>query len=207
MTSSSLVRSLVRLGALCFISTLIAPTLLPAQSASHGVLSGVVQDGSGRPVHDAEVRAVDRASGASRRISTGRDGAFRFGLLSPSLYDVTVEALGFRPVVHLGVSVVAGSTPTIRFALTRAQPPVVAIDTVRAMGARAAPLSWMQARGFSDLVGGRRLASDAALLSPVADEDAVEGLPWRYADLMVDGARVGAVGAPAATGRDRKSVV
>ena len=200
MTSSSLYRSLVRLGALCLLVTLARPESLSAQSASHGLLSGVVEDGSGRPVSDAEVRIVDRSSGAARRVSTGRDGAFRFGLLNPSLYDVMVEALGFRPVVHLGVSVGAGASPTIRVALRRATPPVVAVDTVRAMGARAAPLAWMQARGYSELVGGRRLASDAALLSPVADEDAVEGLPWRFADLMVDGARLGAAGAPGATG-------
>lgn len=200
MTSSHLLKSVARFAALAVLLAFAPIAQLPAQSASHGLLSGVIDDGAGRPVHDAEVRAVDRASGASRRVSTGRDGAFKFGLLSPSTYDITVEALGFRPVVHLGVSVAAGSTPTIRIALRRAVPPVVAVDTVRAQGTRAAPLSWLQARGYSELAGGRRLASDAAMLSPVADEESVEGLPWRFADLMVDGARLGAVGAPGASG-------
>lgn len=200
MTSSSRFPSLVRIGALCVLAVLCPSGPLRAQGAAHGILAGVAVDGSGRPVHDAEVSAVDRASGAVRNVATGRDGSFRFGLLSPSTYDITVEALGFRPVVYLGVSVMAGASPTIRVTLRRAAPPVVAIDTVRAAGARVAPLTWLGSRGYAELVGGRRLATDAAMLSPVADEDAVEGLPWRFADLMVDGARLGAVGAPGATG-------
>ena len=200
MTSIRLFRSLWRCGAFCLLAVAARPTETRAQSFAHGVLSGVVRDAGARPVTDAEVRITDRVSGASRNATTGRDGVFRFSLLSPASYDVAVEALGYRPVVHLGVSVAAGAALSIRIALRREAPPVVAIDTVRAAGSRQAPLAWLYARGYSELAGGRRLASDAALLSPVADENSVEGLPWRFADLMVDGARLGAVGAPGATG-------
>ena len=196
MTSPTILRTALPIGALALLAAMSLPQELHAQSTVHGALAGIVVDGAGRPVHDAEVRISDRVSGAARRLNTGRDGAFLFGLLSPATYDLAVEALGFRPVRYLGVTVVAGTTPTIRIALKTEAPPVVRIDTVRAPGARAAPLSWLQARGYSDLVGGRRLASDAALLSTIADEESVEGLPWRFADLMVDGARLGALNAP-----------
>ena len=171
-----------------------------AQSLAQGALSGVVQSADGKPISDAEVRITDRASGATRSMLTAREGKFHFGLLSPASYDVAVEALGFRPVVHVGVSILSGAAPAMRVVLRREAPPVVLIDTIRAAGSRAAPLSWLYDRGYAELVGGRRLASDAALLSPVADANGVEGLPWRHADLMVDGARVGAVGAPASSG-------
>ncbi len=198
MTTPSPFRSCVLLA--CVLAMSLTAGTVGAQSAAHGMLAGVVVDATGRTVHDAEVRVVDRASGAARRVSTGRDGAFRFSLLSPSTYDITVEALGFRPVVHLGVSVVVGSSPSLRVMLRRAAPPVVAVDTVRATGARAAPLAWLQERGYAELAGGRRLATDAAALATTADEDAVEGLPWRFAGLMVDGARLGSTGAPGSAG-------
>lgn len=178
----------------------IPATRLPAQSASYGSLAGVVVDSAGQPIHGASVRLTDRASRATRGSVTVRDGAFRFGVLSPAEYDVAVEALGFRPVLYSGVSVSVGGASTLRIALRRERPPVVRIDTVRMARGRAAPGSWLFGRGYSDLVGGRRLASDAAQLSSIADDGSVEGLPWRFADLMVDGARVGSVGAQGVAG-------
>jgi len=190
----------VRIGAFVLASALVQPMPAEAQGAALGSLSGVVQESEGRRIHDAEVRIVDRASGATRRMTTGRDGAFQFRLLGPGAYDVAVEALGYRPVVHVGLGVSPGTSPAMRVVLRREAPPVVRIDTIRAAGARIAPLAWLYARGYSELVGGRRLGTDAASLSPVADEQAVEGLPWRFADVMVDGARVGAAGSPGAAG-------
>jgi Carboxypeptidase regulatory-like domain/TonB dependent receptor len=179
--------------ALVFVLASAAP--LASQSASYGSLSGVVVDAAGQPLLDAEVRLHDRMSGAVRTVLTARDGAFRFAILSPAEYDVAVEALGFRPVVHTGLSVAPGAAPSIRVVLPRERGVVVRVDTVRAAGARLAPGAWLFARGYADLVGGRRLASDAAGLSSIADERSVEGLPWRFADYSVDGARVGSSGA------------
>ena len=193
---SALSRALVGIALLALSSA----TAVRAQSASYGSLSGVVVDSSGQPLNVATIRLVDRASGATRSSLTARDGAFRFGVLSPAEYDVAVEALGYRPTVHTGVSVAVGGASTIRIVLRRERPPVVRIDTVRVARGRVAPGSWLFARGYSDLAGGRRTASDAAQLSSVADEGSVEGLPWRFADLMVDGARVGSVGAQGAAG-------
>ena len=178
----------------------ILPAESGAQSLAFGTLSGVVRDAIGQPLADAEVRIVERVSGASRSRTTARDGVFRFDLLSPSSYDVTVEVLGFRPVLHTDVGVRSGASTTIRVALNRQAPPVNTIDTVRAVGTRTAPLGWLQDRGYPELAGGRRLATDVSALSPSADESSVEGLPWRFAGLMIDGAHLGAVGAPNASG-------
>ncbi|MCC7003270.1 MAG: TonB-dependent receptor [Gemmatimonadaceae bacterium] len=166
----------------------------------HGSLAGVVRDAAGAPVRDAEIRVTDRVSGAVRSLITARDGEFRFGLLGPGVYEVAVEALGYRPVLYLGVAVAAGDAGSLRVALRRETPPVSSVDTVRAAGARIAPLAWLQERGYGELAIGRRIATDALALSPVADERGVEGLPWRFADVMVDGARLGSVSAPSARG-------
>ncbi len=171
-----------------------------AQSLMHGSLAGVVRDAAGSPVREAEIRVTDRVSGAVRSLITERDGEFRFGLLGPGVYDIAVEALGYRPVVHLGVAVAAGDAATLRINLRRESPPVSSVDTVRAAGARIAPLAWLQERGYGELAIGRRVVTDALALSPVADERGVEGLPWRFADVLVDGARLGSVSSPSATG-------
>src|SRR5690606_33281266 len=81
---------------------------LEAQSLSFGQLDGAVRAADGGAVPSAEVRVQDRASGAVRWTLTARDGSFRFAVLPAGRYDVTVEALGYRPVVHLGVEVAVG---------------------------------------------------------------------------------------------------
>lgn len=184
---------------------LLASAAVPAsrvlgQSVTFGALSGRVVDGRGLPVSSAEIRAVDRASGAERFAVTGRDGLFRFGLIAAAAYDVSAEAVGFRPVVHTGVMVSAGSEIELTLRLAAAAPPVTTIDTVLARGRTSEPLSWLAERGYADLVGGRRLLSDAAGLSPFADAGGIEGLPWRHTDVMVDGARIGSLGLPRSNG-------
>lgn len=179
---------------------LAAAAPLAAQSITFGALSGQVTDPSGRPIADVEVRLIDQSSGAERTTVTLRDGRFRFGLLGVALYDVAAEAIGFRPVVHIGVHVTSGSAEVLGITLRPAPPPVVTRDTVRARAAAATPLAWLVERGYGDIAGSRRTISDAAAFSPFADADGIEGLPWRYAEVVVDGSRVGGVGNPATTG-------
>ena len=64
-----------------------------AQTPSGGTITGVVLDGSGRPVPDADVFALpDKARG--RTDSTGR---FTITKLGAGFYHVRVRHLGFRP--------------------------------------------------------------------------------------------------------------
>jgi Carboxypeptidase regulatory-like domain/TonB dependent receptor len=188
------------LASLLLVGAAAAPTM--AQSITFGALSGQVQDAAGRPIADAEVRLVDRESGAERTAITSRDGRFRFGLLGVAQYDLSAEAIGYRPVVHIGVHVESGATVAVRLSLRAAAPPVVARDTVQARAATAAPLSWLVERGYGDITGSRRTIGDVATLSPFADGSGIEGLPWRLAEVVVDGSRVGGVGNPATSGAE-----
>ncbi len=141
-----------------------------------------------------------RAVGSHAGVNPARYAAFFFATLMPASYDVTAEALGYRPVVHTGVTIVAGGSARVTMRLVRATPPVNAVDTVAAHAATSQPMSWLAERGYADLVGGRRVLTDVAGLSPLADRDGIEGLPWRLAEVTVDGARLGGVGQPRAVG-------
>lgn len=202
MTRVPLLR-FVRLSAFLWLSGLAASAApAEAQSITFGALSGQVTDAAGKPIGDAEVRLVDPSSGAERTAITARDGRFRFGLLGVARYDVIAEAIGFRPMVQVGVVVESGSAVLVKLALRAAAPPVVARDTVFARSATAAPLSWLVERGYGDVTGSRRTIADVATLSPFADPDGIEGLPWRMAEVVVDGSRVGGVGSPGTAGAE-----
>lgn len=173
-----------------------------AQSLTYGRLDGMLRDESRRPVAAAELRIIDRASGASRSTLSGRDGAFRFSALPAGRYDLHVEALGFRPLVHLDVEIGAGGATEIEAIVRSSPPPVVAIDTVVRRGDARSSGSWMFEKGYADLVSERRLLGEVSALSSVADEWSVEGLPWRLTETVVDGARGIGVAAPFGLGAD-----
>ncbi len=161
-----------------------------AQSLVYGGLTGMVYDESGRPVMDAEVQVLDRLSGARREIITGRDGAITVSFLTPSTYDIRVEALGYVPMLYQTVVVRSGVANQLRVKLRRAAPPVTVVDTVRSGPARPIAMDWLRERGYSALAGGQRTAHDASSLSVISDDGSVEGLPWRLTDAVVDGAMV-----------------
>lgn len=192
---------LSRLVVLPLLAALLAAPV-HAQNLTFGQLSGTVRDGSGRPVPTAHVRVEERASGAVRATSTARDGSFLIVSLPAGRYTVRVEALGYRPVVLLDVDVGASQATRLNAAIQAAAPPVTTVDTVPRRGDAGTAGDWLFERGFGELVGPRRLVSEVALLSTVADESSVEGLPWRYTEAMVEGARMGFVGSPTGLGTD-----
>ncbi len=175
---------------------------LDAQSLSVGRLGGVVVDAAGKPLHDVEVRVIDRAGGAERAVTSARDGSFRFEALPDGRYDLLAEALGYVPVRHLDVRVGAGVARFIEVRLAVAPPPVTRIDTLPRRGDVGSLGQWMLERGYADLVGARRVGSDVAGFSPGADINGVEGLPWRLTGSLVDGARFNAPMAQAGNGAD-----
>lgn len=173
-----------------------------AQSLTFGQLEGVVRDGARRPVPSAEVRIEDRASGAVRYAATARNGSFRMVSIPAGRYDVRVEALGYRPVVLLDIDIGPDRSARLEPVIRLAPPPVTTVDTVARRGDLATASDWLFERGYAELVGARRVASDVAGLSTLADESGVEGLPWRFTEAMVEGSRVSSVGSPGGSGLD-----
>src|SRR5580698_295680 len=77
------------------IAVATAPSLL-AQSLVSGDLTGAVTDPSGAVVPNAKVSLKSAATGETRTTVTSAVGAYRFSLLPPGSYTVTVSADGFN---------------------------------------------------------------------------------------------------------------
>jgi hypothetical protein len=80
-------------------------TLLLAQSAGTGALTGTVTDPSGGVVPNVSVLATNTETSQSRSVITGTDGNYRFTLLPPGTYKVRFSATGFRTAEVASVSV------------------------------------------------------------------------------------------------------
>ena len=66
-----------------------------AQSLVTGDITGTVTDPSGAVVSGATVSLKSDANGSMRTATTGSNGTYRFSLLSPGSYTVSVSASGF----------------------------------------------------------------------------------------------------------------
>ncbi len=96
---------------LSFSSTRVA-----AQTQSTGDVTGVVTDPTGGVVPNAKVSLKDATKGGVQDSVTNKDGAYRFYLLPPGPYVVTVTATGFSTQTG-PVKVAVGQIATANFAL------------------------------------------------------------------------------------------
>jgi hypothetical protein len=74
----------------------LGSTRLAAQTNTTGDVSGVVTDPSNAVVPDAKLSLKDNAKGSTQDTKSNKDGAFRFYLLAPGPYTLTVTASGFQ---------------------------------------------------------------------------------------------------------------
>ena len=76
---------------------IVVGAFLPSETAfgqggATGAISGVVEDGSGAPVADADVQVINAATDALvRRLSSGSDGDFVITLLPPGTYYAVIN--------------------------------------------------------------------------------------------------------------------
>ena len=73
----------------------------------YGSLTGNVVDESGAVATAAKVRVANVGTNVTRTATTDDRGGYLFSDLQPGLYDVTIEAAGFRPFVRKGVRIEA----------------------------------------------------------------------------------------------------
>jgi hypothetical protein len=81
-----------------------------AQAPGTGAIAGMASDPSGAAVPNARVTIVDEDSRATRTSATTADGSFRWALLPPGNYSLTVEAAGFARQLLPSLKVQAGET-------------------------------------------------------------------------------------------------
>jgi hypothetical protein len=107
-TARKIVKALLAtLGLVIFCATMVH-----AQSAGTGAISGTVSDPQGRAVPNATVTATSLETGQARTATTGTDGDYKFSLIPPGNYRLRFTAAGFKTseVSSLAVSVTETAT-------------------------------------------------------------------------------------------------
>jgi len=100
-----------RLALTVTVLTLVARMTLPvlAQNPT-GSIRGTVTDQQGAVIQNATVTVSSKATGDSRKVSTGGDGIYAVENLHAGEYDVRIEAQGFATQNLTSLSVQTGST-------------------------------------------------------------------------------------------------
>jgi hypothetical protein len=162
-----------------------------AQSIFGGEVEGRVLDEAGYPLRGAAVTLTEAGGENGLEERTRDDGVFWFSYVPGGVYDLRVEALGFRPMLVVGVGVAPGDRVNVPVVLVAEPPPVTGQDTVHwSASGRAAPPLGRMARGMElealpDRV--RDLAGLMAISSWADPSGGLEGLPAGYTTLFSDG--------------------
>jgi Carboxypeptidase regulatory-like domain/TonB dependent receptor-like, beta-barrel len=101
-----------------WLTVLVASTLqVSAQSVTSGDIVGVVADPSGAVLPNVSVTLKSNAKGNMQVQSTNSHGTYRFSLLAPGSYTVSVAAPGFQEAMMSGV-VTIGQATTLNIVLS-----------------------------------------------------------------------------------------
>ena len=77
----------------------VSSSIICAQSASTGALTGTVTDPSGAILQNAQITLRNKGTDEKRTAITDQAGSYRISLLAPGEYELTVEAAGFAPLI------------------------------------------------------------------------------------------------------------
>jgi len=117
MTSKSLLLALVTM--VIGLTLLVYTVPVVAQSITSGDVTGTVTDPSNAAVPNANVTLKNRDTGATQTRTTNGQGYYRFQLLNPGNYTVSVSAPGFQ-AGEQPVSVVVGQASAVNVQLSLA---------------------------------------------------------------------------------------
>src|SRR5215831_14136930 len=102
----------------CILAAVIAvPSGVFGQSLTSGDVTGTVTDPSGAAVAGATVTLKNNDTGQTQTATSSSTGAYRFALLNPGSYTVSVEAQGFK-TSNRSVTVAVGQVSSLNIALT-----------------------------------------------------------------------------------------
>ena len=112
-----------------------------AQSLTSGDIAGTITDPSGAVVPNASVTLKSNESGATQTRATNQQGAYRFSLLSPGTYTISVSSSGFQATHSRHVTVGQAATANIQFALGSASQTIEVSAGAEAVQAENADIS------------------------------------------------------------------
>src|SRR5262249_8357730 len=97
---------------ICVASLLLSRAVF-AQEIGGGTLNGTVTDPSGAAINNAKVTAIQTATGVARMTQSGGAGIYSLSSLPPGVYDVQIEAGGFKTAKMAGVTLGVGGIATL----------------------------------------------------------------------------------------------
>jgi hypothetical protein len=101
----------------CLGAVLVCASMVHAQSAATGAITGIVTDPQGRAVPNATVTATSLDTNQARTATTGASGDYKFSLLPPGNYSLKFSAAGFKTSEVSSVTVDVTETPTVNQSL------------------------------------------------------------------------------------------
>ncbi|HEY0305559.1 MAG TPA: carboxypeptidase regulatory-like domain-containing protein, partial [Longimicrobiales bacterium] len=163
-----------------------------AQTITSGIIEGVVVDQNAVPLIEVLVQVAPVDGGATRSSLSNREGIFRFSLLPAGRYNLTVERIGYRPVVIEEVRVSANTRVPVEVRLVETPPPVDNVERIRwagaATGSRAGASQLLSPFALDEVPWERREVNELPRLASMSSRDfEVEGLPSWLSTLRVDG--------------------
>src|SRR5581483_11418481 len=96
---------------LLLVALFVVSTATPASAqAVYGSIIGTVTDPQGAAVPNAKVTITDVRKGTSDTATSNQDGNYTVTHLIPDVYDIKIEAQGFKTAEQKGVTVYADQT-------------------------------------------------------------------------------------------------
>jgi hypothetical protein len=151
---------------IAFCSTILR---LHAQTAT-GSIVGIIHDPSGNAVPNVQIRLLNRATNQSATAASNDQGYYSFPLLRPAVYQITVQAPGFKELVQDNIQLDVAMTLTVNLTLELGAvtesivvsdaPPILETQTSslgEVIGNKSVndlPLNGRNAYGFASLVPG-----------------------------------------------------
>ena len=114
------------------------------QAQFNAGISGTVTDVSGASVPNAKVTLTSKDTAKSETEKTGAEGIYRFSQLAPGLYDIVVEAAGFKKEIRERIEVRAETLEGVNLSLSPgdvAESITVSSDTAAALDTEEANVS------------------------------------------------------------------
>src|SRR5689334_12507126 len=98
---------------ICLLIALVAMFSLASGTVAQtvqGNISGTITDPSGAAVPDASVTITNNGTNTSQSTTTATDGSYRFSLVPPGSYAISVKAKNFAEIRSSGLTVQASQT-------------------------------------------------------------------------------------------------
>ncbi len=80
-------------------------------------ITGLVTDPTGAVIPKATITVHNEATGVNKTVVTTTTGDYSVPFLNPGIYDVSVEAAGFKSMQKTSITLVTGQTATVNFTL------------------------------------------------------------------------------------------